>query len=204
MPGRLGEGRLARRAGDRVRYAPLAVAARTVAAVLSAAVLSAMFSGCSAARWGAASCEPTERLALVAQSVPSASYLPCVASLPEGWRVTASRVERGATRLSLLSDRAQGRAVHVELLRACDVSGATATSARAEGARTYLRLSSISPRYAGVLTDVFPGGCVRYRFDFERGPHIVLFDQLETAIGLYSRNQLRLELRRRLGIELDA
>lgn len=58
-------------------------------------------------------------------------------------------------------------------------------------------------RFAGNLYDVFPGGCVTYSFDFEFGSQIVLMEQFETATGLYSRQQLRLSLRKRLGVELD-
>ena len=62
---------------------------------------------------------------------------------------------------------------------------------------------SITPRYTGTLSDVFPGGCVTYAFDFVRGPHIALMEELGAAVGLYSRRQLRLDLQDRLGVELD-
>jgi hypothetical protein len=49
---------------------------------------------------------------------------------------------------------------------------------------------------------VFPGGCVSYAFDFERGPHIALMADLGVLVGLESRRELRGEVRRRLGGEL--
>jgi hypothetical protein len=50
----------------------------------------------------------------------------------------------------------------------------------------------IEPRFAGRLYDAFPGGCVTYAFDFAAGSQIALTEQFESAVGLYSRQQLRL------------
>lgn len=149
-------------------------------------------------------CTTVRRLAIVAQSVPTASYLPCLAALPEGWHVAQFDAESGHTRFALAPDRGGGRTVDIELTERCDVAGATPEPARSEGARTYLRLRSISPRYAGTLFDVFAGGCVRYRFDFDRGPHIPLMEELRGAVALFPRRQLELDLRRRYGVELSA
>jgi hypothetical protein len=117
--------------------------------------------------------------------------------------VTRFEAESGGTRFSLLSDRADGRAVDVRLVGRCDVAGATPVPPRTVGGRTYLRLQRIAPRYTGTLYDVFPGGCVSYRFDFARGPHIGLMEELFTAVDLLPRRQLRLDLREQLGEELD-
>jgi hypothetical protein len=146
-------------------------------------------------------CEGDRRLAIVAQSVVGAAYVPCVAELPPGWTFGSFEVERGRTRWSLRSDRA-AEPVRVELTSQCDIAGTIPIAPRAEGAHTHQRLSSIDP-YAGELVDVFPGGCVTARFDFERGPHLALMDELQRALGLFSRQQLRRDVRRQLGVELD-
>jgi hypothetical protein len=116
--------------------------------------------------------------------------------------VTSFEIERGATELSLRSDRAD-RAVDVRLARTCRLTGATPVTPRDDGVRTYVRLSAVAPRYTGRLLDDFPGGCVTYDFDFERGPHIALMDELQRAVGLYPRIELRRELRDDLGVDLD-
>lgn len=67
-----------------------------------------------------------------------------------------------------------------------------------------MQVDSISPRYAGTLFDVFPGGCVTYEFDFERGAHISLMEELQQAIDLYPRRELRLAVRDQLGVDIDA
>jgi hypothetical protein len=171
------------------------------AALLPAGCL--LVAGCSTAVPSVPGCSSGQRLATVAQSVPTAAYVPCLAALPDGWRATSFDVESGHTRFSLVSDQGGGRAVRIELTERCDVSGATPQPARSEGARAYSRLTSITPRYAGTLYDVFPGGCVRYRFDFDRGPHIAAMEELRGAVGLFPRRQLRFDLHREFGVELD-
>jgi hypothetical protein len=177
---------------------------RRVAAPAAAGLLLAgSLSGCSSVSPTVPTCSAATRLALVAQSVPGAAYVPCLVELPPGWTVTRFDAERAGTTFSLLSDRAEGRTVDVRLADRCRVAGATPEPPRTVGGRTYLRLSSIAPRYAGTLFDVFPGGCVSYRFDFGRGSHIALMEELLTTVDLVPRRQLRLDVREQLGQELD-
>ncbi len=182
---------------------------RLVAAVAAtAALVAAIFlTGCSAIpRNTVPGCGEAQRLAIIAQSVPSASYVPCIApaGLPPGWRATAFDPASGGTNFLLQSDRNPGRPVRVSLTAGCAFARATPEPARAPGVRTYLWYDSISPRFTGTLYDVFPGGCVTYSFDFVQGPdHIALMEQWEAAVGLYPRQQLRLDLRNKLGVELD-
>lgn len=173
-------------------------------AVLAALLLPAtLLTGCSSVTPSVPTCSDVERLTLVAQSVPGAAYVPCLDHLPTGWTVTRFLAERGGTTFSLLSDRANGRPVDVRYERRCDVSGAAPAPPRTVGGRTYLRLQRISPRYTGRLYDVFPGGCVTYDVDLERGPHIALMEDLLGAVRLVPRRELRVELRHQLGEELD-
>ena len=172
------------------------------AVLVTAAVL--VTSGCGiTAETAAPGCSDPERLAVVAQSVPGAAYLPCLQALPQGWRVDGFDARNGSSRLSLLSDRSDGHPVDIRLSAACDVGRASPAAARAAGVRSYVRLRSVSPAYAGTLYDVFAGGCVQYRFSFPRGPHIPLLEELSSSVGLVSRRDLRVELRTELGVELD-
>jgi hypothetical protein len=147
-------------------------------------------------------CEPGQRLAIVAQSVPDAAYLPCIAGLPAGWRFTSFQVDDDQTRFTLRSDRSD-RPVRVALVPSCDLGSATPVAPRDEGVRAYQLVESVTPRYAGRLYDVFAEGCVTYEFDFARGPHIALIDELQRAVRLYPRRQLRQELQDELGVTLD-
>jgi hypothetical protein len=159
--------------------------------------------GCASGEDAVARCEPGERLGLAAQSVPDAAYVPCVELLLPGWSVASVEATDHRSSFTLRSDRAEAP-VEVDLTSECDTRGATAVTPRAEAVRTLQRVQSISPGYAGTIFDVFPGGCVSYRFAFERGPHIALVDELQQIVGLYPRRQLRQELLDRLGLDIGA
>jgi hypothetical protein len=163
----------------------------------------ALLTGCASASDTVPGCGDPLRLAIVAQSVPRGSYLPCIRALPPGWTVGGFAPTQDGTSFLLNSDRSPGQPVTVRLTTACGISGASPSPPRAPGVLTYTRLDSISPRFAGTLYDVFPGGCVSYRFDFGSGSQIELMEQFEQAVGLYARQQLRLVLQQELGVELN-
>jgi hypothetical protein len=178
--------------GGRARFAA------GLAAVLVG--VTGLVTGCAAFSDTAPGCGQPLRLAIVAQSLPSAAYLPCVRTLPPGWSTSAFLAAPGGTSFLLNSDRSPGQPVSVRLTAACRPGLASPSPPRAPGAVTYTRLDSITPRFAGTLYDVFPGGCVSYSFDFTLGSQIALMEQFEQAVGLYPRQQLRLVLKRELGV----
>lgn len=179
---------------------------RRTASALAVFAAAAALTGCAALHEEVPRCGDAQRLAIVAQSVPGASYVPCLNPLPQGWDTAAFDPASGSTRFLLQSDRAPGRPVRVELTARCRVAGASPWSTpRADGVLTYTRLTATRPSYTGTIYDVFPGGCVVYSFDFDssKGQHIAAMEQFESAVGLYPRQQLRLELAKKLGVELD-
>jgi hypothetical protein len=167
--------------------------------------VTAALAGCSASGGAVPACNDPLRLAIMAQSVPGAAYVPCinVNGLQPGWEAAGFDPTQDGTSFLLNSDRSPGQPVTVRLTTGCQTSGASPSPPRAPGVLTYTRLDSISPRFAGTLYDVFPGGCVSYEFDFSHGSQIALMEQFEQAVGLYPRQQLRLVLKRELGVELN-
>lgn len=147
-------------------------------------------------------CDADSRLAIIAQSVPEAAYVPCISELPAGWSYEGVDIDDEGTTISLESDRAD-RPVKITLTGSCDVGNATPIAPSDEGTRTYQLIESIDPRYAGSFIDLFPGGCIVSSYDFERGAHVALITELQRAVDVYSRRQLRQELRADLGVSLD-
>jgi hypothetical protein len=174
---------------------------KAIARILLAVAVFASI-GCARVDRALPRCDHDERLALVAQSVPSAAYLPCVETLPPGWSTSEVEIRDGHSRISLRSDRA-ARPVEVDLAAVCDPTGASPLEPREAGVRTQQRLLSITPSYQGTIFDEFPGGCVTYRFDFERGPHLALMEELRQAVRLFPRRELRQALIERLGVDID-
>ena len=171
--------------------------------VLVVLAMAATLTSCTTVAGAVPECEPGPRLAVVAQSVPGASYVPCIRDLSEDWTSSGFRAGRGGTHFTLVPHRPGSRPVRVDFDTGCDIIGGVATTPRAEGVRTSIRLQAVSPRYTGTLTDVFAGGCVTYRIDFARGPHIALMEQLTSTVGLFSRRELGVEVHDQLGVDLD-
>lgn len=176
---------------------------RRLAASIAPLLLSGMLWGCVGPEIAVPWCEPGGRLAIIAQAVRSASMVPCLDQIPVGWSFAALDVDSGGARFWLNSDRSGLRALEVELLESCDTSGATVAAADEDGIQRYQHLTSLSPRFTGTTYDVFPGGCVAYRYELATGLHIGLHEELHDAVALFPRRVLADELRRDLGLELD-
>ena len=119
----------------------------------------------------------SDLMILMAQSVPSATSVPCVASLPAGWDLGGVRDRARTWRASGSTPIAGGdRAVEVTLLPPdeCDVEGATRGAerrGRACGASSVPE--QLPPDLRSTRYYLFPGGCVTYEFEFDRRTHRV-------------------------------
>jgi hypothetical protein len=151
-------------------------------------------------------CTELEALWLQAQSVPSASLVPCVRSLPVGWSVSMVTVNNGRSVLTLDHDRAGAAALVVRLTAACDPSGAVEGPSSTEGVRHYQRTeSSASGGFAATWYDRFPGGCVTSRLRLTTDPNGEFAAQAPQVLGFTTRAALQQALRRRSGgrLQLD-
>jgi hypothetical protein len=151
-------------------------------------------------------CQPGRRLAVLAQAVPTAAYVPCIADEDSPWRFTSLTVEKGRARLSLVYIDPSGRSARVQLTRSCDTGGASEQPEVADepDVEHFRRASALSPRLAGVDYAVFEGGCVTTEFDLPRNADASerLLD-LDTTVGLYPRSRLSADLDQEYHLELD-
>lgn len=148
-----------------------------------------------------------DQLVLEAQSVPTAELLPCIASLPVGWTFRSMEVTKGATILSLLSDRVGGNlyqphvAVEVTLRATCNTSEATEVPSDEPRARRFEEVRSLDESYVGRRYYVFPGGCVTYRFDIAGRGGAGLANEVSLGLSLFGRDDVHRHLRLK-GLEL--
>ena len=103
---------------------------RTLVAAVAALVIALPLGGCGVPQGQAAPLcrlpsEGAETLVLLAQAVPTADRVPCVASYPAGWHFADLDVRSGGGWFTLDNDRAGVSAVRVELTPTCDTSGFT-------------------------------------------------------------------------------
>ena len=206
------------------RWSPRRVALLllVVLALIPAVLMAWAFAQSSANPGGAAivtgangSCTQLEELWLQAQSVPSASRIPCVRAFPDGM-LGALRVRDGESVLELSHASvdinigtggqpqagAETGSVIIRLTAGCDRQMTGAGQAVAPAVRRFqLQGSGRSPE----VVDVFPGGCVTYRPGPDLGTSASLLDQAEHAVIYRTRDDLRQALRLRSGgrLQLD-
>jgi tRNA A-37 threonylcarbamoyl transferase component Bud32/membrane-associated phospholipid phosphatase len=161
----------------------------------------------------AGSCTQIEELWLQAQSVPSASLIPCVQALPAGI-YSAMGVRDGESVLELSHasldisliagepPRAHAAAgsMTIRLTATCAVQTTGEGQIIAPGVR---RFQIERPASTPEVVDVFPGGCVAYQQDPDAGASSALLDQAQHAVTYRTRDDLRQALRHRSDGRLD-
>ena len=137
----------------------------------------------------------------MAQSVPTASLVPCVELLPAGWTLGDVVVGNERSRFTVTSDR--GGVLVAELTASCDLAGAVEVTSEQPGARRYLRIERDA---AGVTTTrayTFPGGCVTQRLVAPEASRQQLAGEASSALGFTTRGALAASVRRDSGGRLD-
>jgi hypothetical protein len=132
---------------------------------------------------------------LMAQSVPSASWVPCLrTNLPLGWGFQHLDARDGISRFWLNSDRDGQKAIEVRLERFCDTRGATEIRSDRAGMRRFERVTLTTPRFEGRRYYLYYGGCITIVFRLtgdSRGEPLALATQ---SIGAISRGDLRAQV----------
>ena len=143
------------------------------------------------------SCHELEPLWLEAQSVPTASLMPCVQALPDGWTFGAANVRNGWSKLTLDHDRVGVPALVVRLTPTCDTTGATAQLSEEPSARRFVRAVTNGSKTATTWYAVFPGGCVTARLRAVHPADAAVVTDAASIVGFATRHTLRQALDQR-------
>jgi hypothetical protein len=140
---------------------------------------------------------------LMAQSVPSAAWAPCLTPLPSGWSFVHLVARDGVSRFWLDSDRDGTKAIEVRLEESCDTTGTTEIASDREHMHRLERVRQVSPTYSGERHYVFRGGCISivFRLDGDSpGEALALASQ---AVGVVSRADLQQQVHADSGGRID-
>jgi hypothetical protein len=150
-------------------------------------------------------CTDLEPLWLEAQSVASASLVPCVRSLPAGWTLAGVTVNDGRSVLTFDHDRAGTGVAVVRLTAACDTAGAQERPGAEPALRRFERLERAGGEYTATWYDRFPGGCVTTRLTASARHSAQLANEASLVLGFTTRQELRQVLETRSGgrLQLD-
>jgi tRNA A-37 threonylcarbamoyl transferase component Bud32 len=116
-------------------------------------------------------CGTENVMILMAQSVPSSTAVPCIASLPAGWTLGGVQIRNNKGRFWLDSDKAGKRAIEASLVPRddCDVSNAMRVPSDHVGATRYDEATRLPPDLVDTRYYLLPGGCVVYQFHLRGG-----------------------------------
>jgi membrane-associated phospholipid phosphatase len=138
-------------------------------------------------------------MVLMAQSVPTATSIPCVAALPAGWDIGRVIVKRGDSHFELLSD---DHRVDVALTRECDTGTAVEVPSDEQGARRYEEPTALPPNVRDQRTYVFDGACVTVDFALDDTANASQLLALDDALSFQPRGDLVEFVARRNGLIL--
>jgi hypothetical protein len=154
------------------------------------AILAVLGAACSSSRDTLPGCNRADdsAFALMAQSVPSATQLPCLKELPVGWIVSGMQIRDGRTQLWLDSTIAGVHAVEVDMRATCDVGEAVPVPPAPDelGMRSFVQ-PDLPPGFSGVRYLLFEGGCVAYRYRFTGDAPPTLALEAEEALSFLPR-----------------
>jgi tRNA A-37 threonylcarbamoyl transferase component Bud32 len=147
-------------------------------------------------------CADLEPLWLMAQSVPSASLVPCVPSLPAGWRfvnITETRPSAARNGWSMFTLRKyEVGSLVVRLSATCDTTGASQRPSDQPGAQRYERTDQGASGRATWYT-VFQGGCVTAQLDWTSAADAGFATEARSIIAFTTRQALQQALEQRSG-----
>ena len=169
---------------------------RGTAAVTGLIVVALLTSTCSVQQTvGAPSCARGASALIVVQSVPTASQIPCLDPLPDGWEVATVNVNQDRTVITLDSDRAGDSAAILRFEERCDITEAVQAPSDVPAADRYDSITSAAPSFEGARYYVFPGGCVWWAFDFDSGTSATEAIAVAGALVLVSRDDFNAIIR---------
>ena len=146
---------------------------------------------------------PANGVVLMAQSVPSASWVPCLEVMPLGWDVAGLDADESSARFWLDSDRDGVHALEIVLTRSCDTAEATEIPSERDGMRRWERVTQVTPQYVGTRHYVFEGGCLSVVFRLSGENRSEPLGVATQAVGAVTRDQVRAAVRDQTHGELE-
>jgi hypothetical protein len=141
---------------------------------------------------GTPTCGTDNVMVLMAQSVPTATSVPCLAALPAGWDLGGISMKRGESHFWLDSDIAGRRAVTVTLLppSGCRTDEAVEVLSEEPGMQRFEDPEQLPPELRTTRYYTFAGGCVTYEFAFGADADTELLFAADSALAFQPRRSL--------------
>jgi hypothetical protein len=139
---------------------------------------------------------------LAAQTVPSASLVPCITLFGGRWTITGETYDDQLTRIAMVGEDAPEIRWTVELTAGCDPSGLTAR-AGVDGASVFEADDQGDSTFSQDRMLVFDGGCVTSSLDMPiRIDRALVLGELDATLMLVERAALDAQVRAQTGGDL--
>jgi hypothetical protein len=136
-------------------------------------------------------CEPDSPTVLIAESVQTASLIPCVRSLPAGWGYGLFQATDHDARFRIETAAGPAAGVDVELVASCPPATEKASPDPTEPGTTVEKAVEQEDPYRATWTYRFEGGCVVYGIALASDVRATdLIDDLESGLSFIHRAQL--------------
>jgi len=134
---------------------------------------------------------PSNGVVLMAQSVPTASWVPCLEGMPVGWHFADLEASSDSAAFWLDSDRHGLHAIEVRLTESCDTTGASEVPSDRLEMRRLERVTEVSPRFVGRRFYLFEGGCITVLFSIAGADRSEPLAVATQGLGTVRRDELR-------------
>jgi len=135
-------------------------------------------------------CGQPEPLWLQAQSVPTASLVPCLRPLPAGWTFGSANVRNGWSQFTLNHDRVGREALVIRLTTTCDTSGAIQRPSNQPATQRYERPRPDSSGGGTTWYTQFAGGCITAQLRPASNTDAGFAGQATSTLGFTTRDSL--------------
>ena len=146
-------------------------------------------------------CGTDSVMVLMAQAVPGATAVPCLSSLPAGWKVSDVAISRNRGQFQLASDDNDVEVLLRPADRCGDDLGSEVPSDQL-GMRRFERPTSLPPRLRTTTTYLSEGACVTYEFDLGDEATGSLLVEIDAALAFQPREDLVADVEHRTGLSL--
>jgi hypothetical protein len=133
---------------------------------------------------------------LLAQSVPTASAVPCLRAPVGNWILTKFDARDGSSRIEFAYRYGDGDTATIDSAAACDPRDAREVASQFEGVRRYDRELVRAGLYADETYYQYPGGCTVLRFHLAREGASLRGADIAAALGFLARERLDRQIRR--------
>jgi hypothetical protein len=151
-----------------------------------AATVTLVASACAAPENEQPMCHSQPPTVLMAESVPSASLIPCVRAVPDGWSFQSFVANDTVASFSL--GRQDGGLLGVELRASCEPEGGS-VPADEPGVHQYRSIQNGGATI--VWTSIFTGGCSRAQATFPSAPQASDVAAVRAALSFIARDELQ-------------